>query len=708
MDAVSQAAPPAGDMRRSSPGTKGLLAVAPPSLTALIRGHEFFRQVRPEVVAEVISSVHIHRAALGDVLVQEGEAGRSLFLLLSGSVLVQSERSETRLAHLQAGSFFGEIGALYNVARTATVQVDSPAGATVAVLLGTALVGALRAHPEALREIAHVAQERYAATRPALPRPGHVGSAHYLAAMLKSTFPALFDAASPAAVEEFVAGCGFLKKERNASIVAFARPDEPSKAFFVLRGAIRLFDPLLAEGGGAEGKGALFPTGSVASFEDGSSSSPSSSFLAYMVAHGDETSDGILVLATSGEAHRKLLSNAASLDSKEARQPLERDSDHPVAVRPLINAIGENLTGRRGVRRASVDAVFGYSQELHGRAAEARGLSPGGAAASLGPASPTMMEACRVLYSCGIHVADPARIMPNYDTSKMDFSSIFNLLTDDIIATVSASFGPTLTCLNVAGSPITDGVLGVIVARCPNLQEINVSDCILLSCDGLCGLFRGCRGLTALNVSNCYGFTDRCFEAMAGLRLASINVSYCRNVSCSIWRLLCTFNETLESITMHRMISLQGDAISGDFAPFPRLTRLDLTDCAFLTTRALRSLLQRMPSLEELRLTFCTGLDDNILKALVELEDCPMRALDMSFCVRAVTDRTIAGWARCLPGLQWANIQGSRYATPSALESLLRIPSLKVVNARSCPLISAEALADAAQRGHWNERGPLP
>jgi NADH dehydrogenase len=64
----------------------------------------------------------------GQVIIREGDIGRSMYLIQSGSVEVLSHGpdGEKQLAVLSAGSHFGEIAVLQNVRRTATVRALEP------------------------------------------------------------------------------------------------------------------------------------------------------------------------------------------------------------------------------------------------------------------------------------------------------------------------------------------------------------------------------------------------------------------------------------------------------------------------------------------------------------------------------------------------------------------------------------------------------
>ena len=100
-------------------------------------------------------------------MIHEGDAADALYILQSGQVAV--EAGGRGVATLGAGSWFGEIGLLESVPRTATVRTTEPstvlridgdaflAALTTAPLSSTALEGA-RARYTAVREPARAAE----------------------------------------------------------------------------------------------------------------------------------------------------------------------------------------------------------------------------------------------------------------------------------------------------------------------------------------------------------------------------------------------------------------------------------------------------------------------------------------------------------------------------------------------------------------------
>jgi hypothetical protein len=95
------------------------------SLNADVVNHSpLFKGMRKGQVKKIILLGEVHEAAVGVRAVTAGEPGSSMFLLLEGSVKVESEGRE--IARLNPGDIFGEIALVNPGPRSADViAVDS-------------------------------------------------------------------------------------------------------------------------------------------------------------------------------------------------------------------------------------------------------------------------------------------------------------------------------------------------------------------------------------------------------------------------------------------------------------------------------------------------------------------------------------------------------------------------------------------------------
>ena len=110
----------------------------------LLAGIELFRELAPETIDQLAGAVRREHYSEGEVMVREGQAGDSLFLLEEGQAEVYASggKSGTRVpvAALGPGSFFGETSLLTGEPRSATVAAK---GSCAVLVLDRAAVAPL-------------------------------------------------------------------------------------------------------------------------------------------------------------------------------------------------------------------------------------------------------------------------------------------------------------------------------------------------------------------------------------------------------------------------------------------------------------------------------------------------------------------------------------------------------------------------------------
>jgi F-box/leucine-rich repeat protein 7 len=95
-----------------------------------------------------------------DTILTEGETGKAMYWLVRGAVRVTSRDQESTYAELRPGAFFGEIGILMDIPRTATIIANMRS--LVVRLNKEDLMKELPKFPEVEVAIMHEAQERLA------------------------------------------------------------------------------------------------------------------------------------------------------------------------------------------------------------------------------------------------------------------------------------------------------------------------------------------------------------------------------------------------------------------------------------------------------------------------------------------------------------------------------------------------------------------
>lgn len=94
-------------------------------METLISNSHLFKSLDPEGRVRALQESSLHTFSKGTVILREGEPGDEFYLIASGTVRVDTTRTDdehpVELATLGRGAFFGEVSVLTGRPRTATV-----------------------------------------------------------------------------------------------------------------------------------------------------------------------------------------------------------------------------------------------------------------------------------------------------------------------------------------------------------------------------------------------------------------------------------------------------------------------------------------------------------------------------------------------------------------------------------------------------------
>jgi CRP-like cAMP-binding protein len=146
-------------------GSAKAAALAP--LVGLLEQLELFATASRPVLERLAGAAIQEEFATGAAVIREGEPADALYVLVEGEVEVTARGevagAQRRLRTMTAPSYFGEIGVLAGIPRTATVTTLS--ACRCARIDGEALLGALTATPPS-SSLMEVARSRLAVTHP--------------------------------------------------------------------------------------------------------------------------------------------------------------------------------------------------------------------------------------------------------------------------------------------------------------------------------------------------------------------------------------------------------------------------------------------------------------------------------------------------------------------------------------------------------------
>ncbi|KAG2734475.1 hypothetical protein G9P44_002481 [Scheffersomyces stipitis] len=132
----------------------------PPDFFNRLQTFPLFNKAPKSFHTKVASKLTLMQYHPQEYIIKKGDPSKSMYWILKGTVSVTSTDGESIYAELAAGSFFGEIGILFNRPRTATVVARTKV--LVGVLTSDALNTVLKHYPLIERRIRDEAQERLA------------------------------------------------------------------------------------------------------------------------------------------------------------------------------------------------------------------------------------------------------------------------------------------------------------------------------------------------------------------------------------------------------------------------------------------------------------------------------------------------------------------------------------------------------------------
>ncbi|ETV72725.1 hypothetical protein, variant 1 [Aphanomyces astaci] len=224
---------------------------------------------------------------------------------------------------------------------------------------------------------------------------------------------------------------------------------------------------------------------------------------------------------------------------------------------------------------------------------------------------------------------------------------------------------------------IRKSVLRQIPFRCPQLTYLDLSNCIQVSNTVVRDILQGCTTLQQLRLDNCRHITDAAFQpdqslfyplrACLSLRVLSLagcsqlthslvmyllkayrsleelNFSRCKRITSESMKMLLTSSMHLRLRVLNLSFTdISDDALSA--VSLSHLTDIDLGQCK-ITDAALISLVRRCPSLEVVRVRWCSQVTDAGVTRLVA--GCPnLRLLDLNNC-GLITDLSLSALKAC-------------------------------------------------------------
>ncbi|XP_010555012.1 PREDICTED: EIN3-binding F-box protein 2-like [Tarenaya hassleriana] len=259
-----------------------------------------------------------------------------------------------------------------------------------------------------------------------------------------------------------------------------------------------------------------------------------------------------------------------------------------------------------------------------------------------------------------------------------------------------------MSCLGM-----TDGALEAVGSGCPDLKQVYLSKCLLVSGKGLVSLAKSALSLESLKLEEChrinqFGFFG--FLVNCGLKLKAFSVVNClgiRDINPGS-PLPSTYCSSLRSLSIHCCPGFGDSSLTllGKFCH--QLQEVELCGLSGVTDVGLLGLLQyNSAGLLKVNLSGCINITDNAVLTIVTRHGCTLESLNLDTC-KNITDTSLIAVSKNCYSINDLDVSNSR-VSDVGIEALASSPNhlnLQIFSIGGCSAVTDKSLASLQKLGH--------
>lgn len=230
-----------------------------------------------------------------------------------------------------------------------------------------------------------------------------------------------------------------------------------------------------------------------------------------------------------------------------------------------------------------------------------------------------------------------------FSLSSLDIAYC-NHIDDDAISNISRGSGlVTLSALNITACPITDVGLSLLAQKLTDLRLLNISECDLVTKDGIAVVASHLRSLRAIHMRYCMGLTNIALKHLS--RISSLEVvilKSCSKLRSKAMAYIAPGKTPSNIVELDVSFTAINDVGARYIAQgMPKLRILNLSGC-MVGDKGMARIARSLGSLSTLKIARCQEISDNGIKAIAcNLKN--LKAIDIKGC-----PRTTSAGRRCL------------------------------------------------------------
>ncbi|KAJ3077161.1 hypothetical protein HDU98_007546 [Podochytrium sp. JEL0797] len=603
-----------------------------------------FKKTNPNFIRVMAQYTSVHRYKKLEMICKKGDMANEMYFVVSGVVEIVSEDGTKVFDTVQDGGFFGEVGLLRGIARTASVRIATDT-CDVIQLNKTALETVLNEFPDSFQSIAIEADKRLQQVQ-----TRKMAAENALHQSVDS------DAKnSPDILKKFMSP--FSKKAEAGS----QSRDDGSK---------RVGMNLIFRSNKTKSAKKSKPAQETRSSTTTSTAS---------VMSQDSTFDGpkkgekpVVVEKEKPNKFGKMLNSFKVFGKKEPNK---------ISPTHLTNTPSTHSHAHSTSSKASTafDRVLKKANHIYD-------IPAGIIATSFQYLTPKERTKLRQLSHKFNAIVSDSRCW-----AVLNCHAIFTTMDPDIFTSLCERSADQLTTINLKSCwQVLDDELGIMTNTCPNIQHISLSNCWKITDRGISYLAYGLTKLRSLDVSYCgqlkgHGFAD---HRWSGLK--TLNLTHCKQIGDEQLEKVLAQASEIESIKMRRCVRLTDFGVFLVIRHCRKITSIDLSDCDHVSDKCLKWIASSPSKLSDLRLSFCTRITNAGLYDL-SLGNHTFEHLDLSHC-QQITDAAIVFFSETIKHLRWLGLRKCRKITDGIASYLAKNATrLKFVDFTGCPHVTVAA-----------------
>lgn len=259
--------------------------------------------------------------------------------------------------------------------------------------------------------------------------------------------------------------------------------------------------------------------------------------------------------------------------------------------------------------------------------------------------------------------------------TSVDLSALHKTMDNNILESIADFCGIYIEHLSLRGCwKLTDEAYEIICSKMPNIRTLNAESVWNTTVAGITHIQSMERSkIVSINLSNCKKVTDEGIGMILDScpLIENLELSYCKNLTGSTfqherWRQIKVLNLLRCTAIRDPAFAMWYSETVGqppstdldmEVRPTYQMKELNLSDCSFLTDKAILHLSLSCPALEALYLSFCCTLSPDAIKVITE--NCEnLTTLDVSYCGTAVTDSGLSQISDSMINLERLSLRG--------------------------------------------------